>query len=209
MRKIAVYLIIFVAAIIAFFAIKSWWDSENEREKLISETALIQKQVTNTSKLIVTEIKYAKVFTYEDTKKYGFNIFDVKKRALIIAEPDVQISYDLKQLKYEIDPDNKTIYITYIPKPELRIDPNISFYSIDDYPLNKFEAQDFNKAKKKIKNQLHAEILKDPVMKNAENRLLSELSGIYILSSSMGWKLVYNDTEIDSTKEMNSVLFKS
>jgi hypothetical protein len=206
MRKIISYLVLIVIAIIVFFVAKNWWDAENDREKLIMETAMIQKQVTNTSKLVVTEVKYAKVFTYEDTKKYGFDIFDVKKRALIIAEPDVQISYDLKQLQYELDAENRTIYINYIPEPELRIDPNISFYSIDDYPLNKFEAQDYNKAKNKIKAQLRADILKDPVMKNAQNRLLSELSNIYILSNSMGWKLVYNDTEINSTKEMKSEL---
>jgi hypothetical protein len=192
---------------VLFFSVNSWWGSKQEKEQLIAETAMIQKQVTNTCKLIVTEIKYARVFTYEDTKKYGFDIFDVTKRALIIAEPDVQISYDLKRLQYEIDAVSKTIYINYIPQPQLRIDPNITYYSIDDYSLNKFEARDFNKAKDKIKAQLKADLLNDPVMKNAQNRLLSELNTLYILSHSMGWKLVYNDTEINSTKEMSTVVF--
>jgi hypothetical protein len=208
MRKIAVYLILFIAAVIAFFAIKNWWDSENEREKLISETALIQKQITNTSKLVVTEVKYARVIKRTEYGSWFKRKLNIPKTALIVIEPDVQISYDLKQLQYELDSKSKTIFIKFIPKPELRINPNITYYDIDDHLANRFNANDYNNFQKKIVSDLRKEILKDPVMKNAENRLLSELSNIYILSSSMGWKLVYNDEEVNSTKEMNSVLFK-
>lgn len=207
MRKILFYALLVVMIIISVVAVKNWWDHQQEKDRLISETALIQQQVTNTSKLIVTEITYAKVYTYKNTKTYGWDIFKFKKSALIIAEPHVQISYDLKQLQYDIDAENRTIFINYIPKPEIRIDPNISFYSIDDETLNPFEASDYNSVKTKIKAQLEQDIKQDPVMKNAQNRLLTELSNLYTLSSTIGWKLVYNDIEINSTKEMNSELF--
>jgi hypothetical protein len=207
MRKILFYALLVVMIIISVVAVKNWWDHQQEKDRLISETALIQQQVTNTSKLIVTEITYAKVYTYKNTKTYGWDIFKFKKSALIIAEPHVQISYDLKQLQYDIDAENRTIFINYIPKPEIRIDPNISFYSIDDETLNPFEASDYNSVKTKIKAQLEQDIKQDPVMKNAQNRLLTELSNLYTLSSTIGWKLVYNDIEINSTKEMNSKLF--
>lgn len=207
MRKILFYALLVVMIIISVVAVKNWWDHQQEKDRLISETALIQQQVTNTSKLIVTEITYAKVYTYKNTKTYGWDIFKFKKSALIIAEPHVQISYDLKQLQYDIDAENRTIFINYIPKPEIRIDPNISFYSIDDETLNPFEASDYNSVKTKIKAQLEQDIKQDPVMKNAQNRLLTELSNLYTLSSTIGWKLVYNDIEINSTKEMNSEMF--
>ena len=78
---------------------------------------------------------------------------------------------------------------------------------MDDGILNKFEGRDINKMERQITAKIKEDILKDEVIKNAQNRLLTELSNIYLLSSSMGWKLVYNDTEINSTKEMNAILF--
>jgi hypothetical protein len=152
-------------------------------------------------------MKYAKIYTYENTKSYGWGFFQSQKRALIISNATEQVFYDLKKINYEINASNKTIIIKYIPKPEVIIDPNLTFYQMDNGLLNRFEGKDYNTIKKKIKTDIKEEIEKDVVIKNAQNRLLSELSSIYFISNSMDWKLVYKNTEINSTKEMDSILF--
>ncbi|AGC75231.1 hypothetical protein LX97_02394 [Nonlabens dokdonensis] len=78
---------------------------------------------------------------------------------------------------------------------------------MDNGLVNRFEGSDYNKIKRKIRSDLKGQIEKDDVMKNAQNRLLTELSNIYILSTSMGWKLVYNETEIQNTVDLEKVLF--
>jgi hypothetical protein len=207
MKSLLKYIIVLIVFLLLFFSIKSFFDSNENKERLISETSLIEKEINNVRKLIVTEMKYAKVYTYENTKSYGWEYFTSQKRAIIISNARAQISYNLKDLEHQIDPESKTIYITYIPKPELRIDPDLIFYQIDDGLVNRFEGRDYNNIKKKIKADLKEEIENDAVMKNAQNRLLSELSSLYIVSSSLGWKLMYNETEINSTKEMDTILF--
>lgn len=199
---------IFFVVIVAlgFWAVSNWMEHSRKEDELVAQTALIRNQIKHTSKLVVTELSYAKVYTYQNTRKYGWDFFGVEKKAIVIAEPKAQISYDLKQLKYEIDPESKTIYLTHIPEPEIDINPNLNFYSIQDEILNRFEAKDYNKIKKDITSKLRSEIMADPELKNAQNRLLSELSTIYILTSSMGWKLVHEDNTINSSKELDYIL---
>ncbi|WP_405376897.1 DUF4230 domain-containing protein [Nonlabens sp. Asnod3-A02] len=207
MKDIFKYIISGLIAVAIFYLGSRLLDRNEDRELLLAQTALIQKEINNTSKLVVTEMKYAKVFTYEGTKSYGWDFFRSQKSAIIISNAEAQISYDLKQLKHELDPESKTIFITYIPQPEIKVNPHLDYFKMDDGILNKFEAKDINKINRQIETQLKEDILDDEVIKNAQNRLLTELSNIYILSSSMGWKMVYNDTEINSTKEMNTILF--
>ena len=207
-RKLKFLLFIILVAV-AFYSVSSWLEGRENESRLMEQTSLLQKQIEHTSKLVVTEIQYAKVFSYKNTRQFGWNywdVFGVPKKALIISEAKAQISYDLRQLKYELDPGNKTIFLTQLPPPEITINPDIRFYEIEDYPLNKFSAQDYNKIKKGITEKIRKEVLADPEMNNAQNRLLSELSNIYILSRSMGWKLVYQGENINSTKELKSFL---
>lgn len=207
MKRIARYSIFLIIGIAAIWVTKNWWEDSMEKDRLTAETALIQKQINHTSKLVVTELSYAKVYTYENTRDMGWSFFDVKKKALVISEPKVQISYDLRELAYDLLEETKTIRITKIPEPEINIDPNLNYYSIEDYALNRFKARDFNKIRKEIIREIEKEVRNDAEINNSQNRLLSELSNIYVLSNSLGWKLVYNGNEINSTKELNKVLF--
>lgn len=207
MKDIFKYIISGLIAVAIFYLGSRLLDKNEDRELLLAQTALIQQEINNTSKLVVTEMKYAKVYTYESTKSYSWDFFRSQKSAIIISNAEAQISYDLKQLKHELDPDSKTIFITYIPQPEIKVYPHLDYFKMDDGILNKFEGRDINKMERQITAKIKEDILDDEVIKNAQNRLLTELSNIYLLSSSMGWKLVYNDTEINSTKEMNAILF--
>ncbi len=78
---------------------------------------------------------------------------------------------------------------------------------MDNGLLNRFEGKDYNTITRKVKSDLKKKIEKDQLIKNAQNRLVTELSNIYILSNSMGWKLVYNDKQVNSSSEINTFLF--
>ena len=140
MRKI-VFGIIIGVVIVAFF--RYCEHAKEEREVLIQDTALLEKQLKNVGKLIVTEGSYAQVFSYEDTEKlWGF--FDANKKALVVVNAEASISYDLNEIETEVDQENRTVTIINIPEPELRINPNIEYYEITQGYLNQFEAEDYN-----------------------------------------------------------------
>jgi lipopolysaccharide export LptBFGC system permease protein LptF len=144
------------------------------------------------------------VMTYKDQQKYLMDLISFEKKAIIIINADVTISYDLRQMKYAIDDKNKVITILTIPKEEVKISPDIQFYNVEQSTMNAFTGDDYNKINKKVKADLANKVAKSKLKANAKNRLISELSTILVLTHSMGWKLQYEDQIISTDKEIDT-----
>jgi len=181
--------------------------AKDQREELRVSTALIQKQLQNVGKLIVTEGSYAQVFSYEDSKEFYFDLFSSDKRALVVVNATASIAYDLSKVKTQIDELEKTITITSVPEPELTIIPNIEYYDITQDYLNQFEASDYNKIKNRVEVSLRDKIETSSLKTNAHNRLISELQKIYLLTSSMGWVLKFENQIISVEKDLQNLKF--
>lgn len=166
-------------------------------------TNLIQEQIVNVGKLIVTEGHFAEVITYKNQQKYLMNMLSFEKKALIVVNADVTVAYDLHKMKYDIDEKNKTITILSIPKEEIKISPDIQFYDVEQSKLNPFTGDDYNKINKSVKANLEKKIANSTLKKNAQNRLLSELSKLFILTNNLGWTLKYESQRIESEADLN------
>lgn len=199
MRKILIG--VFVTVVIVFFV--QYCEHEREsRMQLQQNSSLIQKQLNNVGKLIVTEGNFAQVYTYEDWKKLYFDFLSAKKKALVIVNAKAQISYDLSKIEIRIDEENRTVTIVKIPDPEVAIFPDIEYYDVQQEYFNQFDAEDYNKIKKQVSDSIRKVVESSSLVSNAENRLLSELQKIYILTNSMGWILEYKSEVIDSESEL-------
>lgn len=64
--------------------------------------------------------------------------------------------------------------------------------------LNQFEARDFNIVKSKVDQLLQEKIDNSSLKSNAQNRLITELQKVYLLTNSMGWTLRYNSEVVRS-----------
>ena len=175
------------------------------RKDSTEQSAVIQNELRKVSKLIVAEGTYAQVYTYEDFKTWYFDFLSAKKKALVIVNAEASIAYDLSKITTDIDEETKTVTITNIPEPELTINPSIEYYDIQQDYLNQFGAEDYNKIKNEVEDSLRKTIEQSTLATNAENRLISELQKIYILTNSMGWTLIYNDAIITNEEGVKSV----
>lgn len=194
-----------VIAFVIVFGLRYCENKKENREILEANTALIQKELKNVGKLIVTEGSYAQVFTYNDSKDLMYGLFDARKKALIVVNAKATIAYDLSEVKTDIDETTKTVTITNIPEPELSINPNIQYYDVTQDYLNQFTASDYNKIKSRVEKSLKKKIEASELRTNAENRLISELQKIYILTNSMGWTLKYNTTIVENEAELQKL----
>ncbi|TPD65748.1 DUF4230 domain-containing protein [Flavobacterium microcysteis] len=194
MRRILIYAGVVVLVILAFRFCEFKKDDSSTIEY---DTNLIQERIVNVGKLIVTEGHFAEVLTYKDQEKYLMDLISFEKKALVIVNADVTVSYDLRQMKYDVDEKNKTITIKYIPKEEIKINPDIKFYDINQSRMNPFTGDDYNKINKSVKANLAKKIEKSSLKTNAQNRLISELSKILITTNSMGWTLRYDGQTIN------------
>ncbi|GAA4765948.1 MULTISPECIES: DUF4230 domain-containing protein [Flavobacterium] len=185
--------------ILTFFTFKYFTsDSETSSEY---NSNLIQEQIKSVGKLVVTEGHYSQVLTFKDKDSYMGGLVSFDKKAIVVANSDVSVMYDLRQMKYEIDEKHKTIRIVSIPKEEIKISPDIQYYDIEQSKFNEFTGDDFNAITKKVKADLARKIEKSSLKTNAQNRLVSELSKILLVTHSVGWKVEYKGNEINSEKE--------
>ncbi len=202
MRKIIVGVILTLIFVFAFH----YCENKKEKQQQLSETSqLIQLQLQNVGKLIVTEGTFSQVFTFEDSKKTFFELISFNKKALVVVNAKVTIGYDLSKVETFIDEENKTVSIVYIPQEELNIYPTIEYYDVTQDYFNPFSANDFNTIKGKVNQLLEDKIEKSDLKSNAKNRLISELQKIYILTNNLGWTLRYNSEEVRSIQTIEEL----
>lgn len=201
LKRLVVFigLIVTVVLLFKFCEFKKADDSTT-----IDSAGLIQQQILNVGKLVVTEGHFSEVITYKNQEKYLMGMVTFDKKALVVVNADVSVAYDLHKMKYDIDEKNKTITIVYIPKEEIKISPDIQFYDVEQSKLNPFTGDDYNKINKSVKVNLAKKIEKSSLKTNAQNRLISELSKLLITTSNLGWTLKYEGKVIETEKDFNA-----
>ena len=204
MRKILFGVII---TLIILFSFKYCGDKQEDKIVLQENSALIQEQINNVGKLVVTEGHFSEVFNYKNSKEIFGEYFTSEKKALIVVNAYVTIAYDLSKIEFEIDENTKTLQITNIPKEEIKINPDLEYYDMQSDFFNPFEAKDYNDIKNTVKASLHKKLENSDLKANAKNRLISELSKFYILTNSLGWTLQYNETAINNTEMFQTLKF--
>lgn len=190
MEKILSAIIIAMASV---FIYKSCVEKTEQKALLRENTMLLEQQLKNVSRLIVTEGHFVEVYNYADSEELFGSMLTATKKALVVVNAEVTVSYDLSKIAYEIDQARKTITLTHIPEPEIKINPDFEYYDVTADYFNPFTAEDYNTIKQKVKASLDKKIEASSLTSNAENRLISELSKIYIITHFMGWTLVATD----------------
>uniref|UniRef100_UPI004049478E DUF4230 domain-containing protein n=1 Tax=Flavobacterium sp. TaxID=239 RepID=UPI004049478E len=182
-------------ALVLFFGY-GYFTSNKNKSTIEYDTLLIQQEIKNVGKLVVTEGHFAEVITYKDKKETYVPGLTFDKKAIVIINADVTVAFDLSLIKYDVNPENKTVTILSIPKEEIKISPDFKYYDIESSSFNEFSAADYNKISKVAKVNLEKKIEKSSLKLNAKNRLISELAKMLIVTNSLGWTLKYNGESI-------------
>lgn len=198
MKKTLLFAVIclLIGSLTTFFVMRKSSDSN-----VLPDGELIHEQMKNVSKLVVNEAKISQIFNYKDQKSF-LNVFTFDKKALVVVNADVQIQYDLSKLEYVVDETTKTVRITHIPKEEIKINPDIKIYDVEESRFNSFEGNDYNKIQEKVKAQFQEQVLKSNIQSNAKNRLVSELGKFLVVTKSLGWTLQYQENSINDLADI-------
>lgn len=196
--KKLIYLLVFTLIIFLGY---QFFTRNNDTSTIEYDTDLIQTQIKNVGKLVVTEGHFAEVLTYKDKKQTYIPGLSFDKKAIVVINADVTVAFDLSQIKYDIDSENKILTIVNIPKEEIKISPDLKYYDTQSSTFNEFNAEDYNKINAVVKKNLSKKIEKSSLKSNAKNRLISELSKMLVLTNTMGWTLKYEQTIIAKEKD--------
>jgi hypothetical protein len=184
------------------FWIVNYFTKSDDSSTIEYDTNLIQTQIKNVGKLVVTEGHFAEVLTYKDKKETYIPGLSFDKKALVVINADVTVGFDLSLVTYDIDAENKILTITNIPKEEIKISPDFKYYDTESSSFNEFTGEDYNKINKLARESLSKKIDQSTLKSNAKNRLLSELSKMLVLTNSMGWTLKYQGNVIEKEKDL-------
>ncbi len=204
MRKV----LLGVVLTLLFFLIYKQCTTSESSTVVKEHSALIQQQLKNVGKLVVTEGHFSEVFNYENSKEILGSFYSADKKALVVVNADVTVAFDLNKLEYEVDETNKTLRLKTIPQEEITISPDLEYYDVQSDFLNPFEAEDYNAIKETVKASMMKKIENSTLKSNAKNRLISELSKFYILTNSLGWTLEYNENPIQNLSDFESINLK-
>lgn len=193
MKKVLLGALIALTSVLVY---KSCADYNSEQATLKESSLLIQQELKNVSKLIITEGHFVEVYNYADSKELFGSLVTADKKALVVANAEVTIAYDLSQIEYDVDEEHTTIRITKIPEPEIKIHPEFEYYDVTADYFNPFNADDYNAIRDNVNASLEKKIDASTLRSNAQNRLVSELSRIYVLTNSLGWTLQYGNKPI-------------
>lgn len=202
MKKVLISVAVTLAVVFIF---RSCSEDKKEKSILQENSMLIQKQISNVSKLIVTEGHFAEVYNYKDSQELFGPLITADKKALVVVNAEVTVAYDLSKIDFEVDEENKTLHVKSIPEPEIKINPDFEYYDVTADYLNQFNATDYNKIKKNVNASLMKKVEASTLKSNAKNRLISELSKFYVLTNSMDWKLVYGNQSIENMEEIQII----
>jgi hypothetical protein len=203
MKKILMGAVIALASVLIY---KSCTDDREQKSILQENSMLIQQELRNVSKLVVTEGHFAEVYNYKDSKALFGPLITAHKKALVVVNADVSIAYDMSQIEYEVNEEQKLLRIIRIPDPEIKISPDFEYYDVTADYLNPFNAGDYNAIKRNVNASLMKKIEASSLRSNAENRLVSELSRILVLTNTMGWTLVYDNKPVEDTEQLKVFL---
>lgn len=170
------------------------------------DTALIQQQIKNVGKLVVTEGHFFEVITYKDQKKYLGDLISFEKKAIVVINADVTVGFDLSKVKFEVDSIHKVLKISNLPKEEIKISPDYKYYSIDESTFNEFEGQDYNKVNKIARENLNKKIQSSTLKTDAKKRLKEELFKLYSFVEIMKWKVEIEGETVSNEKEIQKFL---
>jgi len=160
-----------------------------EKTTKIEGSQVIQEQLKNVSKLIVSEGHFSDVITYTDVKSLYMDLLNAEKKAVVLVKAKAFVSYNLREIEFLVNEEAKEIVISNIPKEELQVNPELNYYDLQQDYLNPFKGEDYNKISILVNERLQKQIAQSTFISNSKNRLVSELYALFSKTPLKGWTI--------------------
>lgn len=184
--------ILIVLGIVAVFALGVFvtrYLYETRKIEVQENSDVVLEQIKTVAKLISVEGYFSEVYDYQDYWGYDWSWF--RKKALVRVKAKVSVGYDLGQMKIDALPEEKTIVVSNLPKPEiLSIDHDLDYYDISEGTFNSFTEADYNRINTNAKKYIEARAQESNLIKAAEEEGNQALELMRFIAESAGWKFV-------------------
>ncbi|MCD9855121.1 DUF4230 domain-containing protein [Epilithonimonas sp. JDS] len=168
------------------------WRSCNKKEDaaLINQDYyLITNQIQKMNKMVVLEQDFSSFQTHKSSAA-SIAGFDILPREMVLyTTAKAQVSYDLKQMKIDVDTVNKKLILQEIPQPEIKIFPDVKIHFMDDYAINRFTQKDINGVMESAKKNMAKSVNQNNLKEQSKKQLKDNLNDIFVLAKALHYSI--------------------
>ena len=108
---------------------------------------ILTNQISKMNKMVVLEQDFSSMQKTKITSKLlGLDVLPSSQKELVIfTKAKAQVSYDLHQMKLEVDSANKKLIIKKLPNADIKIFTDAEISSLDDSFFDRFTQEDFKR----------------------------------------------------------------
>lgn len=164
--------------------------SSSKEESKTEASHTIAYGIQRLNKLVVAEQHYANFFSHRSSNSFLRDLISFDKNLLLKVGIKAQASYDLSQIKIEMDSVNKKIYIHSVPPLKIETFPDVEFFEMNQSRLNQFTKDDLNAIKQRAIEEVEKTMDQSDLKQQAHNQLILNLEDIYLLAKIYNWQIV-------------------
>jgi len=172
-------------------AVGRWYFiSKIPEHDITKDIQILTEKIENVSKLVVVEGTFSEIYSYKDVYPIFYDYLKFEKKALLKVNAKAALSINLKELDYFIDDLNQTIVLRSIPEPEMMIEPDITYFDLEESRFNEFTAEELNKINKESVDKIREQIRESNLFEEAKKRTIESLRDVEMLAGYLGWQFV-------------------
>lgn len=188
MKYVNYFIAFILGGLTTYFVCTNYQNKTTEQQS----AKLILNSVKSLSKLVVTKGEFSEVFSFSNSQKYFYDFLSFNKKAILLVNAKIEVGYDLSKLNIQVDSIGKQIIINKIPSEEISIIPSVKYFDLQQSTFNSFSKKELNKLNAKAISNIKKTAKISHLKEQSRQQLVKELSKIYVLSKTFGWKVIDN-----------------
>jgi hypothetical protein len=190
------------AGAIAAYFVYSFFNKSKKKEKDEHQSVVLMDKIRAVCKFITVEGDFSEIYHYHNIKDKWLNLFLGSKKALILIEAKAHVGFDLTKIKMNADVEQKTIFLSNFPQPELlTIETDFKYYDKKEGWANPFTSSDLTDINREAKQHIVDKIPNSGLLKEASSQALETINLIEKLVETINWKLDYSALEVNAASQ--------
>lgn len=183
---------------VSFFVLKKLTSKD---ESIRNDVYIITNQIKRMNKMVVVEQDFSSMQkTKMTTQLLGGLLPDSEKQIITFTKTNAQVSYDLNQMKLEVDSIGKKLIIRELPNAEIKVIPSVEIQSMDDSFLNRISEQDIKRIQDNAKKNAIKSVDETRLRNEGRQQLIENLNQIFVLAKALNYTIEDKTGEIDTKK---------
>jgi hypothetical protein len=163
---------------------------------------ILTNQISKMNKMVVLEQDFSSMQKTKITSKLlGLDVLPSSQKELVIfTKAKAQVSYDLHQMKLEVDSANKKLIIKKLPNADIKIFTDAEISSLDDSFFDRFTQEDFKRITTNAKKNAEKTVDQTKLRNEGRKQLLQNLNDIFVLAKALKYEVVDDTNTFDLSK---------